>query len=202
MATVTLLVGKTKTAFQVHESDLFEESSFFKTAFTSEFLESSERTMTLPEDDAATFELFVDWLYHRRRGTPSFPISDGRIRPFVELNILADKYDVPNLRSFSLSEIFSNVKSRKAMIQLPTITYAYEHTSQNAAIRRILSDYLACHCGLSWYQREDIQEWFRAHSDISADVICSLAKHTKGRDDPFDGDMPKSYMETEIRSSD
>ena len=60
VATVSLVVGESNTAFHVHEADLFDASPFFKAAFTSDFRESAERSMTLPEDDEDIFELFIE----------------------------------------------------------------------------------------------------------------------------------------------
>ena len=64
--------------------------------------------MTLPEDDENTFELFVDWLYHRRyeiTSPPKPPEKDVFMQP-VKLFVLADKYDVCSLKDLIASKLF------------------------------------------------------------------------------------------------
>ena len=45
----------------------------------------------------------------------------------------------------------------------------------------------------SWYQREENQEWLRAHPDFSTDLIVRFAKHAGSQQSPFYGEMPKEY---------
>ena len=66
MASVTLIIGETKTKFHVHEAELFKVSPIFKAGFGSHFKESSERKMILPEDDSELFNPMVEWLYSHR----------------------------------------------------------------------------------------------------------------------------------------
>ena len=186
VATVTLLVGESKTVFHVHEAKLFEGSSFFKAAFTSDFREGSERTMTLPEDDGPVFELFVDWLYHRRYSIASPPVQDASedydvlMQP-VQLYALADKYDVPDLRSLILCKIFAFIQRNGSKPTLGTVAYAYEHTSQNAAVRTLLTDCLIrIEESFDWYHQVGAQTWFRAHPEIAVDVLASYYENAVG----------------------
>ena len=201
VATVTLLVGEAKTAFHVHEAELFDASSFFKAAFTSEFRESSDRTMLLPEDDDSVVELFIDWLYRQRykMTTPAAQGSGDIYMQPVRLFVLADKYDVPNLKNLILSQIFLRIKKdrvgRRCMPKLHTVAYAYEHTAENSPIRKLLAGSLTCR--LSFLQRTATQEWLRNHSDVSTQVNVSFAKNMLKRVSPFDGDMPEEYMDKE-----
>lgn len=201
MATVTLVVGKTKTAFQVHEADLFEASTFFRSAFTSDFRESTERTMTLPEDDESTFDLFVEWLYHQRYHLPSPPKAkvkgkDRFMQPF-QLYVLADKYDIRSLKSLLVSQIFTAFKQDSDFPTCAAIVYAYEHTSQSSTLRKMIADRLACCNDLMWYHRGSSQKWLRDHADITTDVLISHAEHARIQGSPFDGEMPEDYKEQE-----
>ena len=201
VATVTLLVGETKTAFQVHEADLFEASTFFKAAFTSDFRESGERTMTLPEDDEATFDLFVEWLYHQRYNFPPPPEANAKgknrfMQPF-QLYVLADKYDIRRLKSLIVSQIFTAFKLNSEFPSREATVYAYEHTSPNSTIRKLIADRLACVGNLDWLKLGSVQKWLRGHADIATDVLLSLAKHVRTQDTPFGGEMPEDYNEKE-----
>ena len=194
VATVTLLVGEAKTTFQVHEAALFEASSFFKAAFTSMFRESSERTMTLPEDDESVFESFVDWLYHGRYDIPRrSEVAEIFLRP-VQLFVLADKYGVPDLKSLVLDQMFKLIKWTASRPSLDTVAYAYGHTFQNAAIRKLLVDDMVWNRYHSYYQEAENQVWLRAHPEISTDLNVRFAKRAGRQDNPFDGEMPKEYL--------
>lgn len=202
VATVSLIVGETQTAFHVHEADLFEASPFFKAAFTSDFRESSERTMTLPEDDENTFELFVDWLYHRHYEIPSHPKppeKDVFMQP-VKFFVLADKYDVRSLKNLIVSKIFLAFKQNLAVPRLSTISYAYKHTSQSSTIRKMLTDNMTRVTDLTWFQEAKIQTWLRNHPDVSAELNASFAKRMLKQIYPFVEEMPEGYMEEEASS--
>ncbi len=200
VATVTLVVGETKTAFQVHEADLFEASPFFKAAFTSDFRESSERTMTLPEDDEAIFELFVNWLYRQRYDIPSSPKDPKRYSEPIRLFVLADKYDVRSLKNLIVSQLFLAFKAGAETPELNAISYAYKHTSQNSIIRKLLIDLLTSIDDPGWFQEESTQTWLRDEPDISVDMIASFAKLTLKRKNILAGKMPEEYKEKEQES--
>ena len=198
MATVTLLVGDNKKVFHIHEANLFEASSFFKAAFNSDFRESSERSMTLPEDDDFVFELFVEWIY---RGCYKLPLTQVPIpdlityKRHVQLFVLADKYNVPNLKTAVLSELFIIIKKREYWPDADTIAYAFEHTFQNSLIRQFLADHMACNWPSAKYKDPEIQGWLRAHPDISTEVNMSFAKHRTDWQSFFCGDIPEEYLE-------
>lgn len=160
--------------------------------------------MTLTEDDEFIFELFVDWLYHKRYDVPSTPNDpktdyDRFMQP-VQLFVLADKYDVRNLKNLIVSQIFVIMKQDSDVPNGTTIAYAYEHTSQNSTIRKILADHLACETTLDWFKSATSQTWLRNHPDVSADVIVSFAKYTPRQKTPFGGEMPEDYVEKKQES--
>ncbi|KAF6241679.1 hypothetical protein HO173_000390 [Letharia columbiana] len=60
---VVVLVGPVKQRFEIHKRLICSRSDFFKAAFTGNFKEADDGTLTLPEEDPATFKYFVYWLY-------------------------------------------------------------------------------------------------------------------------------------------
>ena len=150
--------------------------------------------MALPEDDESVFDNFVDWLYHGRYdiARPS-EVVDIFLRP-VQLFVLADKYGVPDLKSLIPVQMFNLIKSETTSGPRPdTIAYAYGHTSQNAAIRKLLVDDMVWNYDPNWWQHAKSQEWLRAHPDISTDLIVRFAKHAESQGNPFAGEMPEEY---------
>lgn len=157
--------------------------------------------MTLPEEDEPIFELFVDWLYHHRYDIPSPPEEPSkgydRFEQPVQLLVLADKYDVCNLKTHVLSAIFLLLKQRKIWPSLRTVAYAYENSPHNSTIRKMFADYITYHTPLESFQRTGVQDWLRNQSDFSTALNVSFATMLLTKKSPFDGEMPEEYMDKE-----
>ena len=159
--------------------------------------------MTLPEDDESTFEIFVNWLYHRRCDLPERSEVVDVFMRLVQIFVLADKYDVPNLKNLVLRKIFHLIRSSLTGSSptpgslTTTINYAYEHTSQNSGLRKLLADNLVWNCTHSWYREADHQAWLRDHPDISMDVNVRFAKFWDLQENPFYDEMPEEYLDEE-----
>lgn len=195
---VTLLVGESEKPFYVHLDLLCDASEFFRAAFKGNFQESSEKTMRLPEDDESIFELFVDWLYYQRyddhdRGKGWADKSDQEVRFFV----FADKYQVSKLKRLIIGKIFAGASGRGPALSL--VSWAYEHTTRDSGLRKLLADWHAWMGDRKWFERPAVQEFLRRQPDFSADINLSfLKKIEKGpKHQVFSGDMPEEYYDEE-----
>lgn len=155
--------------------------------------------MNLPEDDESVFESFVDWIYRQRYDIPfarkGRASDNDRFRQPVELFVLADKYDVRDLKNLITSTIFLFIKQRKFGPTIGTVAYAYEHTPHNSTIRKLFAEYMFCGTKPEWYQQASSQDWLRNHPEICTDAIVTFAKHKQADENPFDGEMPDEYIE-------
>lgn len=152
-ATVALFIGPSKTAFHVHEDLLCEQSAFFKAAFRSEWRESTERTIELPDDSPDLFELFIKWLY--LQPYPCINDMDFFLRNLsntsdfmlisCQLYVLAEKYDVKTLRNSTISLMYRERKDRSqhwTCTLTPSraiLEYVYANTPQTSCLRRLRS---------------------------------------------------------------
>lgn len=198
VSTVTLLVGKSKKPFYVHQEQLCEVSSFFKAAFTSSFRESFEKTMDLEEENEDIFDRFVQWLYSQQYEMPGEGTGAGRFEEPLHLFVLAEKFDVSKLKSLLMVKLFAAGKQGGGESPpLAAVVYAYEHTPTNSSVRKLLADWYACKLSFSWYEKDAIQKWLRAHPEIMTDVMFSVIKNTAWRHltNPFAGDMPEEYKD-------
>jgi len=59
-------VGPNESVFKAHEEFLRSKSEYFRTALEGNWREAIEGTFKFPDDNAAVFSLFIDWLYHSR----------------------------------------------------------------------------------------------------------------------------------------
>lgn len=74
----TVLVGADEKRFTAHRDILLRSSTFFRSALTNAgWREAQEKIVRLPEHDAASFTLYLHWLYNKR--TDLLDSSDGRL---------------------------------------------------------------------------------------------------------------------------
>ena len=164
--------------------------------------------MVLPEDNKTVFELFVGWLYNRRYHISAFDgyeedlpeDFDNIFMLPIQLFMLADKYQVPDLKSLVLGQMFKFLSlDTDYGPSLYVVAYAYEYTSPNAAVRKLLADDLVWNYGFDRYQQ--IRTWLEDHSDISADLNVRFAKWADTQVSPFCGKMPEEYLNDEQESN-
>lgn len=61
---VTVLVGQPSVKFNIHEIALKATGSkYWQVVFENGFKETETGTVELPEDNAATFDIFMKWVY-------------------------------------------------------------------------------------------------------------------------------------------
>ena len=88
--------------FHVHQDLLFDASPVMKAAFSGNFQEASDRSMSLPDDDKSSVERMLKWLYTRKLELTvpvSIETSHECYMQLAQLNTLADKYDVYLLKN-------------------------------------------------------------------------------------------------------
>ncbi|MCJ1477452.1 hypothetical protein MMC13_006123 [Lambiella insularis] len=98
--TVTLFVGPKRKAFIVHKDLLCHVVPYFAKAFNNVFRESRDKEMYLAEENPASIELFMTWLY---RGSAGLALTETNIVAdtvnFTNLYITADKWCLPVLQN-------------------------------------------------------------------------------------------------------
>jgi len=182
--TVTLYVGEDRTAFQVHEDLLCEHSAVFKAPFGSNFREASDRTMSLPEDDAGSFEYLVHWLYTQRYTIPApeepAPTNSTKHYKFgsqaLHLFVLADKYDVSGLKQYICVQLLEKAGDGYRPPHLSTIFYAYKNLPEKSSMREILADWYAPDIDPSWFVQDDVRIWLLKCPEFAVDLAAALAK--------------------------
>lgn len=170
--TITLYVGNAKTKFHIHTDLIFEASAFLEKAFNSDFKESSERTMNLPDDDVDTVDRFVQWLYSGQYDPPS---PGPGLMELLRLAVLADKYDVPKLKLQVCMDLYSHLLAKRGY-KCEDIMYTYANTPAKSGIRRMLVDWTVWHMDLNWFERKDIRDWLPTAAEFAADLASGFAR--------------------------
>ena len=217
MPFITLHVGKDNTIFHVHEDTLFQASSVFKTAFNSNFREASQRTMTLPDDDAKLFGVFDECLY-----TQTFcldlvcPMETHRdmqagYTQAARLFVLADKYDAEMIKISIYRDFFRNARSsiRNDSAPLPNkdvVSFIYTHTDRRAPFRRILTDWFVWSEKSNWgFKNASMprMDWMYDVPDLGVDLAMVLGSRGWERYDkgPFVVCTEDEYLGKILRKS-
>lgn len=132
--------------FVVHKEFVFHSSPVLKAALSNpNFVEAQTQTYRLDDTTEGAFRLLVQWLYTQKlellqmRQDFDVEANEGmegeEDQSLVELWVLADKIDMPELQNLALRSIdkLSHVFSR---IASGFFTYVYENTNEDSLLRR------------------------------------------------------------------
>ncbi|KAF1922040.1 hypothetical protein BDU57DRAFT_423781, partial [Ampelomyces quisqualis] len=150
----TLVVGSAKAKFTIHQELLISQSPYFRAALTSGFKEAKTRTIVMKTEDAQTVEFFVHWLYHVR-----FPCKDDAPELFalwtdgegygdlltnnlIELHVFGDKYNVPQLRTHTITHLFYHIECElgEPLPDADMVRYAFDNLPAGAPMCKYLAD--------------------------------------------------------------
>ena len=168
---VLLIVGEEKTEISVHENVLFEASPVLKATFTSNFKESSERSIYLPDDDAILMDILVQSLYAPRRMIHGVEQRSELLRLYV----LAEKYDVVQVKDKICNWFISAFKTERPSKII--VEYIYENTTSKAAMRELLADSFSWNRDLKWFSDEANRSWLLSVPELAVDICAVLANN-------------------------
>ena len=123
---VDVFVGAKRKTFRLHEDLLCDRSDYFKATFQGEFAEAKSKELYLPDDDDASFELFVNWLYG---GDPRIqqPSNDEQLSIHFGLLALAEKILIEHLRNLVTDHIRGYYRDCKARVSARDLSFVFEN---------------------------------------------------------------------------
>ena len=135
-ATVDIFVGPTRKTFRVHEALLCDRSDYFKATFQGSFTEATTKELYLPDDNDASFQLFVNWLYG---GDPHVgrPKTDDELEAVFGLLALAEKVLVEHLCNLATDVIRAYYRETKARVLARDLGFVFENTSAHLLQRSL-----------------------------------------------------------------
>lgn len=124
---VDVFVGAKRKTFRLHEDLLCDRSDYFKATFQGEFAEAKSKELYLPDDNDASFELFVNWLYggDLRIDQPS---NDEQLLAHFGLLALAEKILIEHLRNLATDHIRGYYRDSKARVFARDVSFVFENT--------------------------------------------------------------------------
>ena len=179
---VDVFVGAERKKYHLHRDLLCERSEFFKASFMGSFEEAAAEEVALPEDNAASFELFVGWLY----GILLIRIpSEDELSAYVDLVILAQKLCLEQLQNETMDCILRFYRTSSQPVAAHIIRSIYENTSKGDPLRRLAirsASWTAVH-NEAFRFTPDNKDLIQGGGAIAFDFTSSLAYyfiHTKG----------------------
>ncbi|KAJ4990760.1 hypothetical protein SVAN01_03769 [Stagonosporopsis vannaccii] len=189
--------------FLIHEQLLTTRSLFFKKAMSGAWSESRKRTVELPEDEAATFQRYVDLLY-----TDQVPIDHkadvqnvGRSvkeeqECIAKLYILAEKLQDIDTKNKAVAALIASITEKRAdgaaySVDCNTLTTIYAGTPSNSLMRRVVVDDYSSNARGSWvgYDESVPDEFVR-------DLLINVLDRRAAGPNLFDTRDISLYMET------
>lgn len=141
---VDVLVGEEKEIFSVHEKLIRASSPFFDKAVSGIWLESTQHTIELPEDEPEIFGIYVHWLYYEK-----LPVScnepSSEYLNLMKAYTLGDKLLDTKFQDTVIDAIVdkSVTPAQTGACWYPTdeeVEFAFNNTSDSAPIRTLLVD--------------------------------------------------------------
>ena len=124
---VDIFVGPKRKTFRLHEDLLCDRSDYFKATFQGDFAEAQSKELYLAEDNDASFELFVNWLYGGDVQIGQ-PIMDDELPAYFGLLALADKILIEHLRNVATDRIRGYYRDSQARVLGRDLAFVFENT--------------------------------------------------------------------------
>lgn len=180
---VTLYVGAERKRFTVHKKLLCDGSPFFAKAFQGSFKEAKEGVMDLPEDDANTVAVMVDFLYRGSVQQTFHSDIEQNLTLLRSLYVLADKVDMKKLMDNTIDEIAWNlILPPNFRFDKQTIQQTYAQTHATSNLRRYCAALLLCTMvkkDLDSLWSEQASEISESHPEFCQDLVQLLLKYSK-----------------------
>ena len=122
---VDVFIGAKRKIFRLHEDLLCDRSDYFKAAFQGDFVEGKSKELYLPENNDASFELFVNWLYG---GNIKPPSNDDELQAYFGLLALAEQLLIEHLGNLATDHIRTYYRDSKARVSARDLSFVFENT--------------------------------------------------------------------------
>lgn len=191
-STATIFVGPQRSAFVAHIDLLCENSEYFQAALLGQFAESMKKEVTLTDQDADSFEYFVQWLYKSSLKDAQLTTDTGPQKVAVkwvtvtEIYVLAQYLQVPNLYNNLLDMIRSHMRPSlspyRRSFTLPephAINLVYSKTPHDSNLRKlIVSVFLWEKDEGMWNDAKERKDWLRKLPvDFCHDLLIATSRN-------------------------
>ncbi|KAL6149966.1 hypothetical protein ACJQWK_02530 [Exserohilum turcicum] len=167
--------------FRIHKIVLSAQSKFFSNAFEGDWKESVERIIPLIDDDVSAVEAMLQFLYtfdYDAGGSVADAASPMVFN--VKVYSIADKYDIPALKSVARQKFQESVETCWNMDDFPhAIAEVYNSTPPNDQGLRSLVVDVACEHITSLLQKQGFCDVLGETAGFASDLVqLQASKHS------------------------
>ncbi|EMD86655.1 hypothetical protein COCC4DRAFT_33157 [Bipolaris maydis ATCC 48331] len=159
--------------FRIHKIVLSAQSKFFSNAFEGKWKESVEGTIPLNDDDVSAVEAMLRFLYSFDYDASGSVADVASPMVFnVKVYSIADKYDVPALKSIAREKFKESVKTCWNMDDFPhAIAEVYSSTPPNDQGLRDLIVEVACERITELLQKQGFRDVLGEAVGFASDLV-------------------------------
>ena len=136
---------------------LCSSSDFFKACLSRNWKESETLHVDLPEEDAETFDLYIQWLYTSRIDTDegNDPTRFKQYEVLTKALVLGDKIQDVNFRDVLIDKTIelTSTPNSQGIRWNPTgknVSRLFEYTPKGSSARQLMLDLHVTDAGLEW----------------------------------------------------
>ncbi|KAK4561787.1 hypothetical protein LTR86_004466 [Recurvomyces mirabilis] len=163
-------------SFFVHKGLITFYSSFFRAAFCGKFAEAASGAVSLPNEDAATVEAFIIWIYFRT--PPMCTAENPKFIPIWELWTLADAWQTPMMANALIDCMRDRVVKIWALPE-HRLDVVYNKTLEHAGLRRFVTMVIVA--AVPNEDLKKLQEELEWSSDVKLGIFQELLSHGTNR---------------------
>ena len=154
--------------------------------------------MSLPEDNADTFEILIKWLYSKRLGDPATKRSwEMNYVYLARLDVLADKYDITGIRNEIIDAFFECQAKKVSPLSWETVALVYDNSTSSSMLRKLLAGLFAWHIDMKSYQDISFSTWLHEQPEFAADLAIAVGKRQcAGEVSPFKRKREEFYYKS------
>ena len=188
---VTIEVGPYYRLFRLHKGLLISRCGpSFSGAFDELFEKNHAGVLSLPEEDASSFELFVDWVYVG--SIPPIPVKKAwnyisvdemkvaglfdTESAYHKVYYLADMWCIPNLKNQALDCIRAFHTRTVTLVHPELVEQGYANTAKGSLLR----SYLMRAAAFSTADLHNDEEYFREFVDQPTSNVVELMADIMG----------------------
>lgn len=136
---VQVKVGHNKEVFTFHKNLLCQIAPYFKAALNGNFKEAQEQSIEMLEDDPVVFKYFQLWIYTGSITEANETKKDVETSILVRIYTFAEGLNIIDLQNVVMNFLIDRIID---LHEIPTeqISFIYEHTCENSALRRMIVD--------------------------------------------------------------
>ncbi len=173
-----IYVGPKRKKFHLHKELLCARSGYFTRSLAGDFKEREEKAVYLPDDDVASFELLVLWIYGSKLKAPG---NSEELSRYLAVYVMGEKFFMEGLRNAITDSVKACYLNASAKASPEQLEYLYNNTSATCQLRLLAARTAAMDLyGRTKHLPDSLRELIKKCPDFAADFAEALLRFSAG----------------------